>query len=138
MEKALEKTFNEEVNKYRNLLLGCAKKSEWNTFKVNAGKLFDYCESIEMSVLRKKFFGISKVIMIALVFVVVLVCRMNPSMQCEIPKIRELLILGGICGCSFQLYFFLNFRKYMERKMTSYKYRRDRFIRSIEADFRTY
>lgn len=137
MDKSLEKVFNEEVNKYRNLLLSCARKSEWSSFKANAGKLFDYIESIEMLVLKKKFFRISKVIMIALVFVVAAVCLMDPAMQCEIPRIRELLILAGIMGCCFQLYFFLNFRTYIERKMTSYKLRRESFIRSIEADFKT-
>ncbi len=138
MEKSLEKSFNEEVNKYRNILISCAKKSEWNTFKMNAGKLFDYIESIEMTVVEKKFFGISRVIMIVLVIVVAVICRMDPAIHCEIPRVRELLILGGVGGCSFQLYFFMSFKLYRGRKMTSYKYRRERFIRSIEADFKTF
>jgi len=138
MEKSLEKVFNEKVNNYRNILLSCAKKSEWNTFKINAGKLFDYVESIEMSVLEKKFYSISSVIIGVLVLVVVAVWRINPAIHCEIQRVRELMILAGIGGCSYQLYFFLNFRLYMDTKITSYKYRRERFIKNIEADFKTF
>jgi hypothetical protein len=138
MEKSLEKVFNEEVNKYRNILLGCAKKSEWNTFKMNAGKLFDYVEAIEMSVLEKKFYSISSVIIILLVIVVVALWRINPAIHPEIQRVRELMILAGIGGCSYQLYFFLNFRTYMDGKITSYKNRRERFIKNIVADFKTY
>lgn len=138
MDKSLEKTFNEEVNKYRNLLLSSAKKSEWNTFKTNAGKLFDYVESIEMSVLEKKFYNISTVIIGLLVLVVVAVYQINPVIHCEAARVRELMILAGIGGCSYQLYFFLNFKTYMGHKITSYQYRRERFIRNIEADFKTY
>jgi hypothetical protein len=138
MEKSLEKVFNEEVNKYRNILLICAKKSEWNTFKINAGKLFDYVESIEMSVLEKKFYSISSVIIFVLVLLVVALWWISPFIHCEIPKIRELMIISGVGGCSYQLYFFLNFRTYMDGKITSYKCRRERFIRNIEADFKTF
>jgi hypothetical protein len=138
MDKSLEKVFNEEVNKYRNILLSCAKKSEWNTFKMNAGKLFDYVESIEMSVLEKKFYSISSVIIGVLVLVVVAVWRINPAIHCQVQRIRELMIFAGIGGCSYQLYFFLNFRIYMDGKMISYKHRRERFIKNIEADFRTF
>ncbi len=138
MEKSLEKVFNEEVDKYRIILLSCAKKSEWNTFKANAGRLFDYVESIEMSVLEKKFYSISSVIMAVLVLVVVAVWRLNPAIHCEIGKIRELMILAGIGGCSYQFYFFLNFRMYVNGKITSYKCRRERFIKNIEADFKTF
>src|SRR5512147_145093 len=128
MERSLEKAFNEEVNKYRTILLSCAKKSEWNTFKMNAGKLFDYVESIEMSVLEKKFYSVSSVIMGLLVIVVVAVWKINPAIHYEIQRVRELMIMAGIGGCSYQFYFFLNFRMYMGGKMTYYKYRRERFI----------
>jgi hypothetical protein len=138
MEKSLEMTFNEEVNKYRNILLSCAKKSEWNTFKTNAGKLFDYVESIEMSVLEKKFYNISTVIIGVLILVVVAVYKINPAIHCEVARVREVMVLIGIGGCSFQLYFYVNFRMYMDHKTTSYKYRRERFIRNIEADFKTF
>lgn len=138
MDKSLEKVFNEEVNKYRNILLICAKKREWSTFKVNAGKLFDYVESIEISVLEKKFYGISSVIIGLLLVVVIALWRINPAMHCEIQRIRELMVLAGVGGCSYQLYFYLNFRMYMDVKVSSYKCRRDRFIRNIETDFRAF
>jgi hypothetical protein len=138
MEKSLEKVFNEEVNNYRIILLNCAKKSEWNTFKTNAGKLFDYVESIEMSVLERKFYSISSVIIGLLILVVVALWRIHPAIHYEIQRVRELMILAGVGGCSYQLFFFLNFKTYMDGKITSYKCRRERFIKEIEADFKTY
>jgi hypothetical protein len=138
MDKSLEKSFNEEVDRYRQILLACAKKSEWNTFKTNAGKLFDYVESIEMSVLEKKFFSISRVIMAVLIVVFVTVFRLDPEVHWGTLRLRELMILAGLGGCGFELYFFLNFATYMSGKKTYYQRRRERFIRSIESDFRAF
>ena len=59
MNQELNQLFSEEVNRYKNALLFCAKQCEWETFKINAGRLFDYVESIEMSELERKFFNIS-------------------------------------------------------------------------------
>lgn len=137
VEESLEKSFNEEVERYRTILLVCAKKSEWNSFKTNAGKLFDYCESIEMSVLEKKFFNISRVIMAVLIAVVFALFRIDPDIQWGTLRLREVMILTAIGGCGFELYFFINFKSYMVCKISNYKYRRERFIRNIESDFRT-
>ncbi len=137
MEKRLREAFNQEVENYRRILLNCAGKSEWNSFKVNAGKLFDYVESIEMAVLEKKFFRISCVIMCILFISVALIVGMSFDMKEEIMRIRRLMIVAAFMGSSFQLYFFANFWRYMGHKMTYYERRRERFIRDIERDFRS-
>ncbi|NIQ14626.1 MAG: hypothetical protein GTO02_09565 [Candidatus Dadabacteria bacterium] len=138
MKKELIKAFNEEVHRYRNTLACCAEKSEWDVFKVNAGKLFDYIESIEMIEIESKFFRISKIILFVLLLMVVFIFRMNIDIYPEMARIKELAFLGAVAGSCFQLYFFLNFRMYMEHKMTFYKKRRERFIRNIERDFKEY
>lgn len=136
MDNELYKRFNEEVNRYKNSLLFYAKKCEWETFKVNAGRLFDYVESIETSVIEKKFIRITKMILAVLFFIVVLIFKMNPDMYPELARVKELMILMAIAGCCFEVYFFYNFRTYMRSKTVFYKKRRERFIRDIERDFK--
>jgi hypothetical protein len=137
MEKRLNEAFNQEVENYRRILLNCAGKNEWNSFKVGAGKLFDYVESIEMAVLEKKFFRISGVVMCILFLSVALIVGMSFDIKEEIIRIRKLMILAALMGSSFQLYFFVNFWRYMGQKMTYYERRRERFIKNIEQDFRS-
>jgi hypothetical protein len=137
MEKRLNEAFNQEVENYRRILLNCAGKNEWNSFKVSAGKLFDYVESIEMAVLEKKFFRISGVVMCILFLSVALIVGMSFDIKEEIIRIRKLMILAALMGSSFQLYFFVNFWRYMGQKMTYYERRRERFIKNIEQDFRS-
>ncbi len=133
----MHKAFNQEVENYRRILLNCAGKSEWNSFKLNAGKLFDYVESVEMAVLEKKFFRISFVVMCILFVLVGLIVGTSFDMKEEVMRIRKLMILVAFMGSSFQLYFFVNFWRYMGRKITCYERRRERFIRDIEQDFRS-
>jgi hypothetical protein len=136
MEQRVNEAFNEEIEKYRRTLLSCAKKSEWNAFKMNAGKLFDYCESFEVAVLEKKFFRISWIIMVILFLSVVLIFRMGFDVHEEIIRLRKLVILTALGGSGFQLYFFLNFRTYLDHKAAYYNRRKELFIKNIEQDFR--
>ncbi|MBI5409803.1 MAG: hypothetical protein HZA14_10600 [Nitrospirae bacterium] len=136
MNEELNKTFNEEVTRYKNALVFYARKCDWETFKVNAGRLFDYIESIERSEIERRFFRVSRIILIVLFFVTVFICRINPEIYPELMKVKKTIILMAISGCGFELYFFMNFRIYMKQKMIYYKKRRDRFIRGIEKDFR--
>jgi len=62
MKRELNERFNYEVDRYRKALLFYAKQCQWDTFKANAGRLFDYVESIEMSEIERRFFNISKII----------------------------------------------------------------------------
>ncbi|MBI4698696.1 MAG: hypothetical protein HY758_07275 [Nitrospirae bacterium] len=136
MNREIERTFCEEITRYRNALLFCAKKCEWDTFRVNAGKLFDYVEAIEMSEIERKFLRISKVVIFILILVVIFILEMNTDMTREFLKIRENIILLAFAGCCFELFFFINFMRYMKIKIALYKKRRERFIINIESDFK--
>ncbi len=136
MTKELHATFNEEVTRYRNILLNCARRKEWETFKLYAGKLFDYVESIEMSETERRFVRIFIIVMAALFCAAALVLGVDPAPYGEeIFKLKQLMIAMTILGCCFELFFFASFRHYMENKSVSYKKRRTLFIRIIEQDF---
>jgi len=135
MENELYNKFNEEINRYRNSLLFYAKKCDWDTFKDNAGRLFDYCESFEMSVIEKKVFRITKMILAVLFFMVVLIVKMNPSIYPEFAKVNESMTLIAVLTCLFEVFFLYNHRMYIKGKLSGYNKRRERFIRNIQRDF---
>lgn len=128
--------FNDEINRYRNILLYCARRREWETFKLNAGKLFDYVEAIEMSEIERRFVKVFVVIMAVLFCVAALVLGIDPvPYSQEFLKAKRLMTVMAVAGCCFELYFFMNFRHFMEQKAVSYRKRRNLFIRIIEKDF---
>lgn len=136
MENELYNKFNDEINRYRNSLLFYAKKCDWDTFKVNAGRLFDYCESFEMSVIEKKVLRITKIILAVLFVMVVVIVKMNPDIYPELARVKELMTLIAILTCFFEVFFLLNYRMYMKGKTSCYKKRRERFIINIQQDFK--
>lgn len=136
MNSALRKTFNTEVEKYRRTLLCSAEENEWNLFKVNAGGLFDYLEAFEMLEVEKKFFKIFKCILVVIVLSSLILFRVNPEWNPDIKSIKDFMVLMAVAGCCFELYFFMNFRAYLEYKTTFYRKRREKFIRDIERDFK--
>jgi len=58
----------------------------------------------------------------------------NPELQ----RLKNSFILAALAGSTFELYFFIDFRFYVGVKSTNYKARREKFIRNIEQDFRSY
>jgi hypothetical protein len=136
MQNNFHKVFNKEVDGYRLSLLYCADQREWNSFKQTAGRLFDYLEAVEMTETEKKFFKIFRSVLISLFIMTVLIFRMNFDIHPDIQRVREVIILIAIAGCCFELYFFMTFRMYMEKKNIFYKKRKEKFIRDIERDFK--
>ncbi len=136
MNRELRTAFNSEIERYRNILGSCAKRCEWDTFKLNAGKLFDYVESMEMSELERKFLRVFLVVMAVLFCILAFSLRLNLDSYPELARFKAFFGLTALAGSSFELYFFLNFRMYMDYKTNLYKTRRERFIRNIEKDFR--
>jgi hypothetical protein len=136
MKRDFADRFNEEVERYRQALLFYARKCDWETFKMKAGNLFDYVEWVELSETERRFFRIFKAILVVLVAVVIAIMNMDWTINPELQRIRFSIVLLAIAGSCFELYFFLNFRTYMEVKTTCYQKRKDRFIRNIENDFR--
>ncbi len=138
MKKELAERFNEEVDSYRNALLNCARKRDWETFKDKAGRLFDYVESIEFQELERRFFTIFSSILALLVLAVIALLSVDFQVHQELLRLKGAFILFALAASSFELYFFVNYRMYAEIKTTNYKKRRDHFIKNIEQDFRGY
>jgi hypothetical protein len=138
MKADMHQKFNDEITRYKNSLLFYARKCDWETFKVNPGRLFDYVESIEMSEIERRFLNISKIVVLILFTAVVVIFKMNPDLFPQAERIKELLTLSAISGCCFEIYFFFNFTKYMQGRTAYYKKRREKFIRTIENDFRNF
>ena len=138
MDHELSKTFNAEVERYKNSLLFYAKKCDWDTFKVNAGRFFDYLESIEISEIENKFFRISWIIVAILFLVCVFVLRMHIDTSPDIINFRKAITLIALCGGSFEIYFYSNFKMYMKKKSSYYKKRKEKFIRDMENDFKDF
>ncbi|RJQ45950.1 MAG: hypothetical protein C4538_07480 [Nitrospiraceae bacterium] len=136
MTEELNRTFNDEVNRYRNALLFYAKKCDWDTFKVNAGRLFDYIEKIEMSEIERRFFKISKIIVSILAVITLFIFKIDPDIYPALARLKEIIVILAVSGCCFEVFFFLNFRMYMKQKISFYKKRRERFITDIERDFK--
>jgi hypothetical protein len=127
---------NEEVERYKNALLHYAKQCEWDSFKSKAGALFDYLEAIELSEIQRKFFRMFRLILIVLVMIIVIILKMNGEAYPALLRFKDSLVITAIAGSCFELYFFLNFRLYVEHKMSWYKQRREQFIRNMEKDFK--
>ena len=138
MKRGLKEQFNQEVENYRRALLYHARTSDWETFKTKAGKMFDYVEAIEYSELERRFFTNFNVILVVLIAIVVALFMVNFAVTPELLRLKNTMILTGLGVSSFELYFYLDYKIYMRVKVRHYTDRREKFIRNIEKDFRTY
>jgi hypothetical protein len=127
---------NEEIEQYKNALLHYAKQCEWEHFKSKAGALFDYLEAIELSEIQRKFFRMFILILFVRVIIIVIILKMNGEAYHSLLRFKDSMVIMAIAGSWFELYFFLNFRLYVEHKMSWHKKRREQFIRNMEKDLR--
>ena len=138
MKRGLEKQFNQDVENYRKALIYLARISDWETFKAKAGKMFDHVEAVEYSELERRFFRNFYVILVALIMFVVALFAMDFGVTPELMRLKNNFLLAGLGAGSFELYFYVDYRIYMRVKTVHYTERRERFIRNIERDFRSY
>jgi hypothetical protein len=138
MKRGLEKQFNQDVENYRKALLYHARISDWETFKAKAGKMFDYVEAIEYSELERRFFTNFNVILVVLIMIVVTLFNIDFGVTPELMGLKNAFMLAGLGVSSFELYFYVDYRIYMRVKTDHCAERRERFIRNIEKDFRSY
>lgn len=138
MKKEWKDQFNEQVENYRRALLYHARINDWETFKVKAGRMFDYVESIEYSELERRFFNNFIMVLVALAAIAVALFQVDFAVTPELLRIKNLIVFGGLLGGTFELYFYINYKTYMKVRTTYYSERRERFIRNIEQDFRSY
>src|SRR5512143_4129576 len=115
MKRQLAERFNQEVENHRKALLYYARKCDWETFHAKAGRLFDYLESIEFRELERRFYS---------VFSLVLVFQVLASL-------KNAFMMSSIAVSSFELYFYVDYRMYVDIKTRCYRKRREIFIREI-------
>mgnify|MGYP003560122517 CR=1 FL=1 len=53
-------------------------------------------------------------------------------------RLKNAMLLAGLGVSSFELCFYLDYRIYMRVKTFPYAERREKFVRNIERDFRSY
>jgi len=138
MDNEFANRINEEIERYKNALLHYAKQCEWESFKSKAGALFDYLEAIELSEVQRKFFRMFILILIVLVIIIVIILKMNGEAYPSLLRFKDSMVIMAIAGSCFELYFFVDFRLYVEHKLSWYKKRREQFIRNMEQDFREF
>lgn len=138
MKRELRQQFNHEVETYRRSLLYYAKKADWATFEAKAGRLFDYVESVEFRELERRFFNTFGLILGALILAVAAFFSVDLEVHRELQQMRGSFLFCALAACSFELYFYLDYRIYMKVKTGFSPQRRNRFIQGIEADFRNY
>ncbi len=137
MTRNLYESINKEVEQYRRALIHFAKAREWETFEKKAGILFDYLESIELMILERKFYSLFILILAVVVGTVIVILKAD-SLLPMITQYKEYIVLLAAFTVCYELYFYLNYRLYVDVKMSRYKKRKEQFIRNIENDFREY
>ncbi len=138
MKRVDAEQFSREVDGYRNALLHDARKDDWESFKVKAGRLFDYVELVERTELERRFFRTFYILLSVLIVAVFALLSVDYEIHPELLRMRNAFVMAALAGSAFELYFFVDFRKYGEGKMSVYKKRRERFISGVEQDFRGY
>jgi len=138
MKRGLEEQFNQEVESYRKALLYHARISDWETFATKAGRMFDYVEAIEYSELERRFFKNFNGILVVLIVIVVTLLSVDFTITPELMRFKNATILASLALSTFELYFYLNYRIHLRVKTIHYAKRREKFIRTIERDFRAY
>ena len=136
MERQLAEQFNQEVENHRKALLYYARKCDWETFQAKAGRLFDYLESIEFRELERRFYSVFSLILGFLVLAVIGLMTVDFQVHQELPRLKHAFVMSAIAVSSFELYFYVDYRMYVDVKTRCYRKRRETFIREIERDFR--
>jgi hypothetical protein len=136
MEKKLADRFNDNVERYRLMLLDHARTREWEKFKIKAGNLFDYVEVVEVSEIERKFFRIFSSVLVVLVAVIAAIVNMDTTINPDLQQVRYSITVLAVAGICFELYSYMTFRSFMMAKSIYRKKRKERFIRGIEKDFR--
>jgi hypothetical protein len=138
MKRELAERFNQEVENHRKALLYYARNCDWKTFEAKAGRLFDYVESIEFRELERRFFTVFNLILVVLVVAVIALFTVNFEVHQDLLRLKHIFVVSALAVISYEFFFYLDYRTYINFKTFSFKKRRESFIRNIEQDFRGY
>jgi len=136
MRRENHRAFNAEIGRYKNALTYCAQSNDWKNFRANAEKLFDYCEAVEALEIERRFTRVFWIIIGFVITGLFLMIRIEPWALPGFQNVKKLIFFTTFAGSCFDLYFYLNFRVYMNHKAVFYKNRKKDFIIAIERDFR--
>jgi len=75
---------------------------------------------------------------IALIVIAVALFNVDLAVTPELVRLKNTMVLAGLGASSFELYFYINYRTYIKVKTVHYAERREKFIRNMEKDFRSY
>jgi hypothetical protein len=78
------------------------------------------------------------VILAVLVVAVIALISINFEVHQDLLRHKYAFIMSAIAVSSYELYFYLDYRIYINFKNISFKKRRENFIRNIKQDFRVY
>jgi hypothetical protein len=134
-----ERTANkliDEINRYKNALIFFAKTCDWFDFHSNAATLFEYLESVELSLLKRKLHQAIEIIPAALVLAIVIFSSVNITASPLLMKYREQIVLIAAAAILFELLLLFELRLYVNIKTKNQQKNKDRFIRHIEHDFK--
>ena len=138
MKRELAEQFNQEVDNYRKALLYYARKCDWETFKAKAGRLFDYVESVEFRELERRFYRVFNLILGILALAVIGLFSAAFGVHQDLMRLKNIFVVSALAVSSYEIFFFIDYRMYINFKTFSFKKRRENFIRGIEQDFRRY
>jgi len=136
MDKQFAGKLDTQISRYKQALTYFAKTCDWEVFKLNASTLFDYLESVELYLVKRKFHHLLEIIFMALVLALVLFSALGNSLSPTLIRYRSPLGLTAVSGFLVEMILLFELRLYMNVKTSHQKERKEQFIRNIEDDFR--
>lgn len=127
---------NDEISRYKKALIFFAKACYWFDFHSNAATLFEYLDSVELSLLKRKLRQVIEIVSVALVLAIVIFSSVNITDSPLLIKYRGQLVLIAAAAILFELLLLIELRLYVNIKTRNQQKRKDRFIRNIEHDFK--
>jgi hypothetical protein len=136
MKREIAEQFSKEIENYRRALLYYARAADWATFQARASRLFDYVESVEFRELERRFFRTFGSILTALIIALVAFFSSEYAVHPAYGSMRTGFLLFALAVTTFELYFFVDYRRYIVVRTLYREQRRRLFLRGIEEDFR--
>ena len=137
MDKQFTKRLDNEISRYRKTLDYFAKTCDWKNFHRNAATLFDYLESAELFLLKKKIYQLFDIILIVLAVTFVMLSTLSGTVSPWLMKYWGQLALSVAVAIFLGVLFFLELRMYTSFKATRLKKRKEEFIKNMENNFKT-
>ncbi len=136
MDERTANKLNDEISRYKKALIFFAKTCDWFAFHSNAARLFEYLESVELSLLKRKYHQVIEIISVALVLAIVVFSSVNITDSPLLIKYRGQLVLIAAAAILFELLLLIELRLYGDIKAKNQQKRKEWFIRNIEHDYK--